>query len=235
MRLANIIKGIAFGSVLMPAALPAEMVQPLDAIQQHVRAFILGLHGEKAESLEIHVNSLDPRLRLADCDAELKAFLASGSRRLGNTSVGVRCPGSRPWVVYVSAKVRAFQEVLVAGRFLPRGTQLTHADLKAERRDLTTLAAGYETDVARLVGKGLRRSLREGAVIPPRALKAPDLVKRGERVTIVVNHSGMQVTASGIALRDATQGEYVQVRNETSKRVVEGQVVAARRVQIAGK
>jgi flagella basal body P-ring formation protein FlgA len=104
--------------------------------------------------------------------------------------------------------------------------------LRTERRDLTTLPAGYETDATRLIGKRLRRSLREQAAIPPRALEAPKLVNRGDRVTIVVNHGGMQVTASGTALRDGAQGEYVRVRNETSERIIEGEVVATRRVQV---
>jgi flagella basal body P-ring formation protein FlgA len=232
MGLAHIIKGLCLGLLLAPAVLMAETVHSLAAIQQHVEAFLLDLQGEDAAGLEIHVNPLDSRLRLANCDAKLEAFLASGSRALGNTSVGVRCPGSQPWTVYLSAQVRSFGDVLVANRFLPRGTLLTQADLSTERRDLTTLPAGYETDASRLLGKRLRRSLREQTVIPPQALEAPKLVNRGDRVTIVVNHAGMQVTANGTALQDGVQGEYVRVRNQTSERIIEGEVVDARRVQI---
>lgn len=229
---AHIIKGFCFGLLLMPTVLVAETVQSLTAIQRHVEAFLLDLQGNNSKGLEIHVNPLDSRLRLANCDKKLEAFLATGSRAIGNTSVGVRCPGSRPWTVYLSAQVRSFGNVLVASRFLPRGTLLTKADLSTERRDLTTLPTGYETDPSRLLGKRLRRSLREQTVIPPRALEAPKLVNRGDRVTIVVNQAGMQVTASGTALSDGVQGEYVRVRNETSERIIEGEVVAARQVRV---
>jgi flagella basal body P-ring formation protein FlgA len=232
MGLAHMIKGFCFGLLLMPAVLMAETVQSLAAIQQHVEAFLLDLQSDNTEGLEIHVSPLDSRLRLANCDTQLEAFLATGSRAMGNTSVGVRCPGSKSWTVYLRARVRAFGDVWVANRFLPRGTLLSQGDLRTERRDLTTLPAGYETDATRLIGKRLRRSLREQAAIPPRALEAPKLVNRGDRVTIVVNHGGMQVTASGTALRDGAQGEYVRVRNETSERIIEGEVVATRRVQV---
>lgn len=232
MGLAHMIKSLCFGLLLMPTVLMAESVQSLTAIQQQVETFLLDLQGDNREGLEIHVSPLDSRLRLANCDAKLETFLATGARAIGNTSVGVRCSGSRPWTVYLRAQVRSFGHVLVASRFLPRGTLLSQADLGTERRDLTTLPAGYETDAKRLIGKRLRRSVREQAVIPPRALEAPKLVNRGDRVTIVVNHAGMQVTASGTALRDGVQGEYVRVRNETSERIIEGEVIAARRVQV---
>ncbi|HAS50615.1 MAG TPA: flagella basal body P-ring formation protein FlgA, partial [Gammaproteobacteria bacterium] len=57
-------------------------------------------------------------------------------------------------------------------------------------------------------------------------------VRQGETVTLIAGQSGMQVTSSGIALSDAGIGERVRVRNETSKRVIQGTVVEQGRVEV---
>lgn len=233
MKVVNcIIKGIGFGLWITSAVAAATSVHSLAAIEREVETFLRGLQQTQNDDYDIQVNPLDPRLRLAACDVDLEVFLANGARALGNTSVGVRCSGSQPWTVYLSARIHSFAEVLVAGRYLPRGTLLTAADLRPERRDTSKLAGGYATDPAHLLGKRLRRSLREQAVIPPQALEAPKLVRRGNQVTLVIRRAGMEITAAGIALDDGTEGERIQVRNAASERVIEGEVIDAHRVEV---
>lgn len=210
----------------------AETIQPLETIQQQVREFLLAQHRNHAEPPQIRLNDLDPRLRLPKCGVALEAFLPGGAKTLGNTSVGVRCPGPRPWTVYQSAKVHLFGQVLVSSRFLSKGTILSAADLKLERRELSALSGRYETAPERLLGKQLRQALTMGAVVAPQAVKTLPLIKQGETVTIVMRHGGMEVSSSGIALSDAELGQRLRVRNETSQRVVEGTVTANRRVEV---
>jgi len=210
----------------------AETVQPLAALQKRAQDFLSAHHQQGGDRpVEIEVNPLDPTLQLANCGAPLEAFLPNGSRTLGNTSVGVRCPGPQPWTVYLRASVRAFGDVLVAARFLTRGMVLTAADLKTERRDLTTVME-FETTPERLLGKQLRRPMQPGMVITPRAVIERPLIKQGDRVTVLARHAGMEISSSGIALRDAGLGERLSVRNESSQRMVEGTVIADHRVEI---
>jgi len=209
-----------------------ETIQPLETIQQQVYEFLTAQHRNRAEPPQIRLSNLDPRLRLPKCGAALEAFLPGGAKTAGNTSVGVRCPGPRQWTVYQNANVRIFDRVLVSSHFLPKGTVLNATDLKLERRELSALLSGYETEPERLTGKQLRRALMAGAVVAPQALKALPLIKQGETVTIVMRQGGMEVRSSGIALEDADLGERLRVRNETSKRVVEGTVTASRRVEV---
>lgn len=213
-------------------ATAAETIQPLEAIQRQVYEFLMAQHRNRVEPPQIRLSNLDPRLRLPKCGAALEAFLPGGAKTVGNTSVGVRCPGPRQWTVYQSANVRIFDRVLVSSHFLSKGTVLSAADLKLERRELSALPSGYETVPERLIGKQLRRALMAGAVVVPQAVKTLPLIKQGETVTIVMRQGGMEVSSSGIALADADLGERLRVRNETSKRVVEGTVTANRRVEV---
>lgn len=213
-------------------AMADEAIQPLDAIQQRAHEFLAARHPNRAEPPQIHLRNLDPRLRLPKCEVALEAFLPSGAKTVGNTSVGVRCPGSRPWTVYQSANVQIFDQVVVANRFLDKGTILSAADLKTERRELSALTGGYETVPDRLIGRQSRRALTAGTVIGSQDLKAVPLIKQGETVTLVSRQGGMEVRSSGIALGDADLGQRIRVRNETSKRVVEGTVTASHQVEV---
>ena len=213
-------------------AIADETIQPLATIQQQAHEFLVAQHRNRAEPPQIQLNDLDPRLRLAKCGAALEAFLPGGAQTVGNTSIGVRCPGPQPWTVYQRASVRVFDQVVVAGRFLDKGTILSAADFRLERRDLSQLSGGYETAPAALIGKQLRGALTAGAVIPPQALTIIPAIRKGTIVKLVVRHGGMETTSSGIALSDAGLGERVRVRNDVSKRVVEGTVIDNHRVDV---
>lgn len=209
-----------------------EAIQPLEGIRQAAQQFLLAQPRAGKEPPEIQLTDLDPRLRLPKCPLHLEVFLPSGAPTTGNLSVGVRCPGPPSWTVYQRASVRIFGDVLVASRFLAAGTILGRADFRIERRDLTTLAGSYETVPDHLLGKRLRSAFVAGAVISPHAVKTVPLVRQGETVTLVVRQGGMEVSSSGTALSDAELGQRVRVRNEGSKRVVEGTVTAQRRVEV---
>jgi len=207
-------------------------LQPLDDIERAAHAFLTAQHRDREDPPKIRLQTLDPRLRLPKCQAALEAFLPSGARTAGNTSIGVRCPDAKPWTLYLSANIQIHDQVLVAKRFLRRGTILNAADFQSERRELSTLPGGYETDPQQLIGRQLQRALMTGKVISPRAVKMQPEVRRGETVTLVAGQNGIKITSSGIALSDAGIGEQLRVRNENSQRVVEGKVTANRRVEV---
>lgn len=212
-------------------AMADSALQPLDDIPRTVQTFLMAQHQHRAEPPEIRLQPLDPRLRLPKCRAALEAFLPSGAKNVGNASIGVRCPDPA-WIVYQRAEIRVYDQVLVANRFLRRNAIVSAADLRTERRELSTLPGGYETDPAQLIGRQLRQAFMAGMVISPRSVKIPSAVRQGDTVTLVARHAGMEVTSSGVALGDAGIGERVRVRNEASQRVVEGTVIDERRVEV---
>jgi flagella basal body P-ring formation protein FlgA len=220
------------GLVTPALALADGTIQRLDAIERTVRTFLLEQHRDRAEPPQIRLQPLDARLRLAPCGSSLEAFLPSGARTVGNTLVGVRCPGPQTWTVHQNANVQVFDRVMVTGRVLNRGTILRAADLRAERRELSALTSGYETAPERLVGKRLQRALTAGAVIPPNAVRAVPAIRRGETVTLVIESQGMTVSSSGAALDDGYLGQRLRVRNPGSERIIEGVVTGERRVAV---
>ena len=102
--------------------------QSLLTIVTSINDFVATEHIEDGE-LKVKPDPLDPRLRLAACQQALIAFWAPGSRRVGNTTVGVRCEGTRPWKLFIPTRVMLMQEVVVASRPLARGQRIARSDL----------------------------------------------------------------------------------------------------------
>lgn len=203
---------------------------------QQIRAVAEDMARQRSQhpsaDVQIKAANLDPRLRLARCDTALEAFLPHRWQVRGNGTVGVRCTGSRPWVLYVPVNVSIYDQVVVSTHPLPRGTRLRQSDLNLERRDLARLIGGYLQDTQQAVGKVLRRPIGLGSVLTPAIIESERLIHRGDRVQIVASLRGMEVRMVGKALNDGAAGERIQVRNLATKRIIEGTVTGKGRVRV---
>lgn len=175
---------------------------------------------------------LDPRLKLARCDVALEAFVRRGTKVASRTIVGVRCNGLNPWKLYVPVDVIVTEEVLVAIRGLPKGHQLTAADLSKEQRDISGLATGYLTGIEQLNGRRLKHPILAGRLITPSMLQADVVVQRGQSVTLLVKNSTLNISMTGKALSDGVVNERIRVENVATGRVIEGVVRSPQHVEI---
>lgn len=173
---------------------------------------------------EIIMGSLDNRLRLARCERPLSAQLAPGSRFSGKTTVHVKCDSANPWTVYLNADINLYAEALHSANPLNRGDVLTESDLEYMEVNLSQIRNGYYTEMEQLLGQQLKRRLPQNRLIKANYVEPQTLVKRGELVSIVAENRGYSVKMSGIAMSNGSKGERVQVRNSSSKRIVEGVV-----------
>lgn len=209
----------------VPAA--AAATQDPEQIRGAAEAFLTeyarDLHGDRAF---VQTGRLDPRLRLAACEGTLEAFLPPGGRTLGSTVVGVRCPATQGWTVYVPGEIGAMVPVVIAARPLGRGDLLSPRDLTVTERNASELPPGYLPAAAEALGKRMRRPVTAGTPLTGSLLEAPVLVRRGQQVTVLAETAGVSVRIAGKALGNGAEGQRVRVQNLSSTRVVEGTVVA---------
>jgi len=177
--------------------------------------------------------NLDSRLRLKECDEPLHAFQPEGGRLLGNTTVGVRCQGTQPWTLYVPVKVSVHETIVVATRPLSKGMIVKNQDVKLLEKDLADIRTGYYMELSQVIGKQVSRTVSMDTTITPHMVKSPRQVNRGQQVSLVVESHGLKVQMTGEALADGASGERIQVRNLSTKKVVEGIVISATAVQVS--
>jgi flagella basal body P-ring formation protein FlgA len=221
---------IALGAPWMEAR--AE-VQALDDIRGIAHDFLLAEAGGQEAGIDVEVGRLDARLRLQRCSRPLTPFMPPGGRANGHTAVGVRCEGDMPWTLFVPALVRRAQDLVVAARPIARGTTLVAADVSTVTKLLPNAPAGVIESADYALGRVALRDIAAGTTLNAHQLKAPQVVRRGQPVTLSLASGPVAVRVAGTALKDGTLGERIPVRNVNSKRVVEGVVLADGVVEVA--
>jgi flagella basal body P-ring formation protein FlgA len=234
MKFINLLYGCFFTLMVVIRPVAADAIQSHESIQTTAEAFIaeavLSSHGSPPT---VRAGSLDSRLRLKECDEPLEAFQPGGGRSLGNTTVGVRCPGTQPWTLYVPVKVSIYDAVVVAARSLSKGMLVQEQDVKLLEKDLAGIRAGYYQDLSQVVGKQVARTVSMGAAITTNMVKPQMQIKRGQQISLIAVSHGLKVQMTGEALADGATGERIRVRNLSTKKVLEGIVRSATTVEIA--
>lgn len=215
---------------LLGTAAAAQPYQSLSEIKRTVEQFIHSEYKLDASS-SVEIGRLDPRLRLRSCGQALQTFFPQASRK-SNTTVGVRCPGAKPWTIYVSAKISQIAKVLVARQHLRRGSLIRADDFELKRYDINRLQYGYYTDLKEVLGKTLKRHLNLGAVLTPTAIAVSKVIKRGESVSILAETKGITIRAKGKALEAGGIGDIIRVKNLNSKREIEARVTGPGQVKV---
>ena len=202
----------------------SDQIQGLDEIRAAVESYVAAQTLEMDASRSIEVGNLDTRVRLARCEEGLRIFFAPGSHNGSRRTVGVSCPGTKPWTIYVSARITRRGPVLVATRNLPRGAVIEASDLATEDRNIEESPAGYLTDPAEALGKRASRPLRLGLPLTASSLENVPVIARGQRVWLLAESGSLTVRMSGTALEPGAAGDRIRVQNNESKKVVQGLV-----------
>jgi len=218
--------------LIAPAwAADAPAVEPLWAqpLQELTRSATQAAPGTR---VAVEVGQLDPRLRLAPCD-QIQAYLPPNTRPWGKARIGLRClQGSVRWNVYLPVTVKVFATALVAAQPLPAGSVLAATDLREAEVDLAAAPAAAITRSELAVGRTLARALAAGDGLRQSDLKPRQWFAAGDTVRIDAVGAGYAVSGEGQALSHGLEGQSVRVRTD-SGRIVTGQAVAERRVEMA--
>jgi flagella basal body P-ring formation protein FlgA len=100
------------------------------------------------------------------------------------------------------------------------------------KRDTGGLLRGYFDSLEQVVGRTVKRTLRRDQVVTPGLLKARKTIRRGQKVTILAGHNGINVSMRGKALKHGNPGDLITVQNLLSKKKLQARVVDASRVRV---
>jgi flagella basal body P-ring formation protein FlgA len=208
------------------------------ALRNQVEAYLQDtLNGEymgvAPDDIEVSVANLDTRLRLAKCASAPHQEITSPRPYGSNVSVKVSCDSPRPWTIYVPARIETFAEVAVVARSLARGAVLTPEDVVLRRMSTSQGGFGLVFDSQQVIGNELRRRLDAGEPVRSSHIKAPQVVRRGDRVILEASTAGISVVTTGTALANGKVGEQIQVRNEKSARVVDAEIIGPGKARVA--
>ncbi|HTN30949.1 MAG TPA: flagellar basal body P-ring formation chaperone FlgA [Pseudomonas sp.] len=129
------------------------------------------------------------------------------------------------WSQDVTAQAKVSVLLLVARHTLDRDQALTAEDVKVKRQELARHDRGFFGKAEQVVGQTAKRRIRAGQMLSAELLDAPLWVRRGQSVTIRARHDGIEASTLGEALANGREGEIVRVRNRSSEKIIDAQVI----------
>lgn len=197
--------------------------QSHQSIIDAVTDFAVDTHAN-SEKIEVSVSSLDKRLKLSECDINLRLFWPPGAVKTGQSSIGVECQDSQPWKIYVRTSIKLFDYVAVLRSAVNAGDLVSRENVSIELVDLSGLRGDSIRDFTPLLDHRFKRRLSSGRPLTIGMLAPPRLVHKGDDVVIVMSTDQLNVRMKGVAMEDGGKGSTVQIRNLSSQRIIQGQV-----------
>ncbi|MAA96420.1 MULTISPECIES: flagellar basal body P-ring formation chaperone FlgA [unclassified Arsukibacterium] len=178
--------------------------------------------------IELSVVPLDNRIGDKIC-AVKPQFSRPQQRYSRQVTVNISCTEPGPWQLYVPVKITEMVEAVTVRQNIATGTVITADMLHVEDKERRFVRGNLVTDPRQIIGARSKRALNNGQLITMQDLC---LVCRGDVVTILIDNSGLSVSASGIAEQDGTLGDTIAVQNQQSGRKIQTEVVAVNQVRV---
>lgn len=205
-----------------------------NSIRQVVETFmnthVQELKNDGATHVEYTITALDNRLTLPACNTPLS--IEKDNQSSNRLMLKVGCTQGSLWAINVPIAMKVFREVVTTSQPLQRGSIISSEHIQLKEMDIALLRNQYFTTTQSLIGKQVRRPIREGSVISSDTIEEPQAIRRGDSITIIANSGTLTVKMPGTALTDGKTGEQISVRNQSSNRVIkatvkgQGEVVA---------
>lgn len=136
----------------------------------------------------------------------------------------------RRW--YVSANIKWMRQVVVLNKDISARSMLDKSMLTKKWKNIAGLRGQTWSNIHDVDGLRALRNMRRGDVVVSTIVKRPPLIKRGDRVTILVELGGIKVRAEGIALKSGSRGDRMLVQNINSKQTLHSIIKDAHTVSI---
>ncbi|WP_246695194.1 flagellar basal body P-ring formation chaperone FlgA [Methylobacterium sp. P1-11] len=141
--------------------------------------------------------------------------------------------GERQASLRVSGVVVELREVAVLTRNLNRGEPVKEGDVALERRPRDAVAPDAQGSATTILGEIAQNTLSAGTVLRVTDTAPPELVARGENVTIVYETPSISLSMRGLSNDSGRMGAVVNVVNVASKKILQATVIGPGRVSVS--
>ena len=132
----------------------------------------------------------------------------------------------------ISGKIERMSKVPVLLDALKNGSVISKSDLDYIPMPTRSLQHGMVLSESELIGYTPRRIVMPGKPIKASEIQAPQIVKRGELITMVFQHGPLSLTAQGKALESGAKGDVIRVVNASSSKTLQATVIADQEVSV---
>jgi flagella basal body P-ring formation protein FlgA len=224
LQVAMLLPAAAIAAAAHPAPLPQGPART--AIEKFVQVQAAGLPGKVTVTIDAPASGPLPA-----CDAP-EPFLPRGTSAWGRVSLGMRCPGERPWTRFVAIRVAVEGRYFVAAETMEAGHALSVRDLAERSGDLTALPGSIVADAKQLAGTLAVNRIPAGTPLRKDMLRARVVIEQGQNVRLLAQGEGFVASTQGKAMAKAAVGALLQVKTGDG-RLVSGVADESGQVRLA--
>jgi flagella basal body P-ring formation protein FlgA len=216
----------------LPARAGAGQILTKDTVEAAIRSYVLQQGPWQPTQLEVKVHAFTPLFLPAGRMAVRvvhRREVTPGSRTF---LLAVEVEGQEVTRVWVRAAIRIFGEVVVTSRPLAHYEVIVPDAVRLERRDISALSTRAFTQIEEVVGQLAARAIEVNTILTPSMVEQPRVLRRGSEVRLLYETSSLRVETPGQALEGGKVGDRVRVKNSSSGKVLEGQILDARTVRV---
>jgi len=138
--------------------------------------------------------------------------------------------------VFVRAKVSVFKDIVVAAKKIKRGGKIEADLLTLQKRDIAMLPQKYFTEMIEVKNSEAKTTIPKNSTIFAWMVKEIPLVRRGDKVTIVLKGPNLLLKTRGVLLEDGYKGKTVKVRpqigSSKTKTILDGLLISDNLVEV---
>lgn len=215
-------------------AAPSQTQVTVEDLRLALHGFLERRYRDKVAEIEVSVVSPDEDITLPGGKLEMRIRPRALQESLGRRMFEVVFFIDRKEVrtLQVLAEVTLQADVLTVVRDVRPEETLEAEDVKVTRVALPAGAHDYLADFDQVVGRRVIRPLRAESPVRSSALAFPEIIKKGDHVTIEVKHGGLLIQANGMSKTGGAMGQSITVLNEDSKKEVRARIVGPGTVRV---
>ncbi|MEW6417045.1 MAG: flagellar basal body P-ring formation chaperone FlgA [Nitrospirota bacterium] len=136
--------------------------------------------------------------------------------------------------ITATANIKAYDHILVSRRAFKKGYYLQEDDVYTVLMDVRKIPNGAlkDKDIEKVIGKPLLRSIIANMPLSSGMVSETSVVKKGQRVTLLVESEGLKIAAIGEMKEDSTVGKLVKAINLASKKIVKGLLINENTIKV---
>lgn len=166
-------------------------------------------------------------IRLPSGQISYEVFLPNGLRygRRMQVWINVNINGQRYTQVRCTMLVRVYEHMVVTTHQMSPEEVITANDVRLEEREVVADTHSYYTKIEDVLGLTPIRTVPQATVLYNRTIRQPVVMKQGDRIKIKAKVNGIEISVDGIARSHGRIGEWINVQNNVSGKIVRAKVV----------
>jgi len=216
------------------AVRPVEREVSGESLARTIQAYLEGEWGRRVKGVQVTVLDPSDPVKVPAGTVDARVVPTSNDERLGRRTFQMAMTvNGKPWsTIEVLADVSATIDAVVLNRLLRSDEIVDAPDLKTTRTRIHQLNHPFITDREEVIGKSAARPLPADTPLRTGFLKAPVLIKKGDRVMIEAKRGGLSIQAYGVTKSSGHVGQTVMVGNLDSGRELRAKIVGPGLVQV---